>query len=314
MKLLNNQTMHWRVRQADRLAKRVSWKLRLMTDSSKKEKVDKLSLVVVGRNDNYGGDFSDRLKVTMDWHAQHIKNLELIYVEWNRIADRPSDTEWISKRYPNVKCFIVPNSIHQHYNTNPKIPMMEYHAKNVGIRESSSQWVALVNADVFLAQNAINNMHQLSRSHVYGTHYVNINWQGEPLTNELVANKKVILHAFSTDKVLTAVVGNFILTHRDNWLKATGYDEQLTDVRNGVDDNGLRQLLNMGLSTMVIGDHYHLDHKESRIYGFNDTHGGAKDFTSKITHNIPYKNNDNWGLNGFAKTQIADNVWLFDDI
>ena len=125
--------MHWRVRMMDRLAKRYIWQAKFRLDLSAKEKVDKISLVVVGRNDNYGGDFSDRLRSTIDWNYSHLPNPELIYVEWNTIPDRPSDTEWISKRYPNSKCFIVPNEIHQQICTNPKIPMMEYFAKNMGM-------------------------------------------------------------------------------------------------------------------------------------------------------------------------------------
>ncbi|MDX2003050.1 MAG: hypothetical protein SFW35_11495 [Chitinophagales bacterium] len=306
--------MHWRVRQADRLIKRYIWNVKRSMDASPKETVDKVSIVVVGRNDNYGGDFSDRLRATIDWNYGHIPNAELIYVEWNTIADRPSDTEWISKRYPNSKCFIVPNDIHLLYNTNPKIPMMEYHAKNVGIRQASNNWIGLINADVFLAENTIANMAALSKSHIYGTHYINIKWKGEVLTKEFLSNKKIVLHQFSTDKVLHSVVGNFIMTHRDNWWKATGYDERLTDVRDGVDTNGLRQLQYMGLKPMVIGDHYHLDHNESRIYGFNETHGNNRDFNKAITENIPYKNKDNWGLADFPKKQIAENIWVFQKI
>ncbi len=108
--------MHWRVRQADRNWKRWKWELKRKFAHKGAAKVNKFSMVVVGRNDNYGGDFSERLKATIDWNYNRVPNCELIYVEWNSIPDRPSDTDWISKRYPNSKCFIVPNSIHQIYS------------------------------------------------------------------------------------------------------------------------------------------------------------------------------------------------------
>jgi hypothetical protein len=309
-KLFDNKRMHWRVRQADRGIKRLKWELKRAFNHGNLEKVDKFSMVVVGRNDNYGGDFSDRLKATIDWNYNHVPGCELIYIEWNRIDDRPSDTEWISKRYPNSKCFIVPTSIHQLYSTNPKIPMMEYFAKNMGIREASNDWVFLINADVFLGANTISRLNKLNRSKVYGTHYVNIKWENDPISKKYFDDSKYELSRFSTNNTLDSVVGNFILTHKDNWMKATGYDERKTDVRDGVDFNGLMQLLHLGLETMVLGDHYHLDHQESRIYGYNDTHGDASERMKLLDlSNIPYKNNENWGLRNYSKKLIAERVW-----
>lgn len=312
-RLLDNRNMHWRVRQADRNLKRLKWELKRAFQHTNLETVSKFSMVVVGRNDNYGGDFSERLKATIDWNYNHVPGCELIYVEWNRIEDRPSDTEWISKRYPNSKCFIVPNSIHQVYSTNPKIPMMEYFAKNMGIREASNDWVFLINADVFLGLNTFKNMTRLSKDYVYGTHYKNINWDGGPITEKYINDPKHTINLFSTNKSLNAVVGNFLLTHKNNWALAGGYDESLTNHRLGVDDNGMLQLLNKGLKTMVLGDHYHLDHNESRIKGINTTTHGHATTTSGF-NNVPYQNPPDWGLQKFEKVQKSENVWELKEI
>jgi len=166
--------MHWRLRQFDRNLKREKWELKRKFAHGDTETVSKFSMVVVGRNDNYGGDFSARLKATIDWNYNRVPGCELIYIEWNPILDRPSDTEWISQRYPNSKCYIVPQEIHQECCTNPKLPMMEYFAKNLGIREASNEWVFCINADVFLGLNTLKNMTQLNKDFVYGTHYKNI--------------------------------------------------------------------------------------------------------------------------------------------
>ena len=52
-----------------------------------------LSIVIVGRNDNYGVNFMDRMNMfirSLDHQiSKHSKNfLELIIVEWNPLADR----------------------------------------------------------------------------------------------------------------------------------------------------------------------------------------------------------------------------------
>jgi len=312
IRLLDNKTMNWRVRKADRIAKRIYWKLKNRFDTSKKERVKGISMIVVGRNDNYGGDFTERLRTTIDWNYNNIENVELIYVEWNKIADKPTDTDWISERYPNSKCYIVPTSIHNKIAANPKMPVMEYYAKNLGIRQASNEWVMMINADVFLDPKVTSQFKNLSKNHIYGTHYKNIIWHGEPLTNEHIADESKIKNLFSTNSSLHAAVGNFILTHKDNWLKATGYDETLNDVRLGVDSNGLRQLLYMGLKTMVLGDHFHLDHAESAINAKNATHGNALRIQQGL--NIPYKNPDDWGFVNYPKKEIANNIWELQEI
>lgn len=307
MSLHSRYKSNWKARQAEILFKYAWWKFKRAIDTSKKIPVEGISLVVVGRNDNYGGDFSDRLRVTIDWNYGHLPNPELIYVEWNQIPERESDTKWIAERYENCKCFIVPNDIHKDISSNPKIPMMEYFAKNIGIRESTNDWVAVVNADVLLGPEVFPELKELSKQHIYGTHYRNIRWEGEPITEQHFTNKDILLNSFPTSMKLDSVVGNFLLTHKDNWLRSGGYDESLTDVRIGVDNNGRDQLLHLGFKPMVLGSHFHLDHGESSITNKNNaTHGNR----ASLIGNIPYKNPDNWGFKDYPKKQIADKIWV----
>lgn len=284
------------------------WDLKRIVDFSKKEKLDSISLVVVGRNDNYGGDFSKCLQVTLDWNYAHLPNAELIYVEWNLLKDRPSDCAWIAERYKNSKCFIVPEEIHNSICQNPKMPMMEYFAKNMGIRKATNEWILMVNADVFIGNDVINNMQKLNRDTVYATHYVSIKWDKKPLADYHQEDKKNVVIAFPAPRNPDSVVGNFILTGKKNWLNATGYDEKLNNVRAGVDGNGLDQLLHLGLKKKVLGHHYHLDHPESIIHGNNETHGYHH------FNNIPYKNPDDWGLINYPLKQISDRIWELQKI
>lgn len=311
-KLLDNRNMHWRVRQIDRDLKRFKWEFRRKFAHPDTVSVDQFSMVVVGRNDNYGGDFTARLKHTIDWNYKHVPNCELIYVEWNKLDDRASDTEWITERYPNSKCFIVPNSVHQDYCDSPKLPMMEYFAKNLGIREASNDWRFCINADVFLGLNTIENMRHLNKDFVYGTHYKNIKWGDDEITERYITDTSYMVNQFSTNNSLAAVVGNFVLMHRDGWELSTGYDETQKDTRYGMDNNGLANILAKGLKPMVIGDHYHLDHNESAIKGGNATHGNQSVVSSNI--NVPFTNAPDWGLRSYPRKQISERVWELQKI
>ncbi len=311
--LFDNDTMHWRVRQFDRNLKRAKWAFKHRFAHPANETVKQFSMVVVGRNDNYGGDFSARLKATIDWNYNQIPGCELIYVEWNALPDRPSDTEWISLRYPNSKCFIVPNEIHQDYCTNPKLPMMEYFAKNLGIREASNEWIFCINADVFLGFEALQNINKLNKDYVYATHYKNIAWGNDEISEKYINNESYLLNQFATNGTLGGVVGNFVLLHRDKWLLVTGYDENQKDTRLGMDNNGVQNMLAKGIKSMIIGDHYHLDHNESAIKsGANATHGNQSVVLSNS--NIPYTNAPNWGLKDYPRKQVSAKVWQLQKI
>lgn len=299
----------WRIKQLRKQHRRVYWAFKRLFDFSSKEKIEGVSIVVVGRNDNYGGDFTDRLRTTLDWNLSILPNPELIYIEWNQVENRSSDCDWIAERYKNSKCYIVPNSIHKKRAEFPnKMPVMEYFGKNVGIRKASNKWIILINADVLLSEDVAKRIKRgLSPNYVYGTNYININWNKQPISQEFLSSKKNILYTFLTDKVLGSVVGNFVMTHIKNWEKCTGYDERLTNVRVGVDNNGKNNLIYKGIKPMVLGNHYHLDHNESVIHGSNATHGNSE-FT-----NIPYANNENWGMVNCKEIQINSKIWQLEE-
>jgi len=300
--------LKWRIDYAKRLGWKARWKLKSVFDFSETIPVESVSVIVVGRNDNYGGDFTARLKTTLDWNLKYLPNPELIYVEWNQIRERESDTEWIAKRYPSARCYIIPQEIHNTIAADPKkMPVMEYFGKNLGIRKAKTDWIILINADVFLAPDALSNMKKLNVDTVYGTHYVSIMWDGNAVSSAHMENKKLIKVAFPVAENLYPVSGNFLMTHRKNWMNATGYDESLKHIRAGVDSNGVAQLLHSGLKQQVLGHHFHLDHPESIVNQSNETHGAAEEISRN--QNVPYKNPDGWGMVNYPLRKIKDNIW-----
>ncbi len=291
------------------ILQRLLWRVKF-SFSKKNQSIrpEDISIVVVGRNDNYGGDFSLRLKTTMDWNLKQLPGAELIYVEWNRIAEKDSDCDWIEKRYPTAKCYTVTNAVHSQINNNPKMPVMEYFAKNIGMRKASGKWLLMINADCLIGHDVKKNLHKLSNEYVYGTNYVSFKWDGQSITDAHLNNKHTHTVVFPAPPDMGSVVGNFIFTHKNNWLKATGYDERLTNVRAGVDTNGMNQLLHMGLKPMVLGTHFHLDHPESIVHGNNATHG------SHAFNNIPYQNPDSWGFQNHNFKQLSERIWQLEKI
>ena len=263
-----------------------------------------ITIIVVGRNDNYQGDFKARLETTLSWNLRQIDG-EAIYVEWNPIPERPSDAEWLVKRFPNLRVYVVPPEIHESCSTNPNMPLMEYFAKNVGIRRARTPWICVMNADVAFGLEIINRLHCLRKEYLYGTNRVDLKWNGQELSNRILVNRRLHLRTIKMNKEHN-YIGDFLLAHRDVWYHGRGYDESLTDRRSSCDRRGLAQLYHMRVKPHYIGRHFHLDHPETMTYGRTEHHGES----FNANENLPYRNSAGWGLANMREIQIQDSVWL----
>ena len=263
-----------------------------------------ITIVVVGRNDNYQGDFRARLETTLSWNLRHIHG-EAIYVEWNPVTGRPLDAEWLVKRLPNLRVYVVPAEIHERCCTNPDIPVMEYFAKNVGIRRARTPWICVMNADVALGLEITNRLHCLRKEYLYGTNRVDFKWNGQELSNLMLVNRKFHLGTMKMSEKHN-YIGDFLLAHKDVWHQARGYDESITDRRSSCDRHGLAQLYHMEIKPRYIGAHFHLDHPETMAH--TGIKGRGESFDSH--ENIPYCNPVSWGLSNTKEIKIGERTWL----
>ncbi|HXM36609.1 MAG TPA: hypothetical protein VN920_15550, partial [Pyrinomonadaceae bacterium] len=99
-----------------------------------------VTAVVVGRNDDYMPDFLERLRATIGWNSRYLAQ-ETIFVEWNPPADRELLSPGLAKRFDSLRAYVVSPEIHLALCENSSVPLLEFHAKNVGIRRANSEWV-----------------------------------------------------------------------------------------------------------------------------------------------------------------------------
>lgn len=122
-----------------------------------------LSIVVAARNDNYGGDFLCRMNLFLSALAvlcnRHGLRAELLIVEWNPPADRfplRDAIDWPQEGNSlAVRIITVPESAHRKLPGSEKIPMLEYIAKNVGVRRAGGDFVLVTNPDIIFSDEAI---------------------------------------------------------------------------------------------------------------------------------------------------------------
>ena len=122
-----------------------------------------LSVVIVGRNDDYGVNFLDRINTfirSLDYQVRNYPNLiELVVVEWNPLADRaPLKDVLVKTNNLDIRIITVPAEVHDKIG-HPS-PVLEYYGKNVGIRRAKGQFVLTTNPDILFTNELVDWFNQ----------------------------------------------------------------------------------------------------------------------------------------------------------
>lgn len=168
-----------------------------------KENVPYLSVVIAVRNDNYGGDFDQRLHTALLWNTRLLEkyqvSAEFVLVNWNPISE--NEPLLSNFKYPGNRNFVqyrlieVPAELHNLYNENDVrriLPMYEFIAKNVGIQRSLGSFVLCTNADILLSEIIVQSLARkdLETQVLYRCVRVDFEGQLEYLSNEKDIQKK----------------------------------------------------------------------------------------------------------------------------
>lgn len=123
------------------------------------------SAIFVGRNDNYGGDFKSRLQNCVSNLSGQLNRFkipsEIIFVNYNYLPE-PSILDFIewpkSTALVDIRIINVPNDIHQEFvksNNVKDVPVIEYFAKNIGIRRANGKFLLCMNPDILISDKII---------------------------------------------------------------------------------------------------------------------------------------------------------------
>ena len=261
-----------------------------------------ITAVVVGRNDDYMADFRERLYATLDWNTRYLID-EVVFVEWNPPPDRELLAYGLAKRFKMLRAYVVPPEIHRDINLNPHLQLLEYHAKNVGVRRSFTPWILTTNADAALGMNLVNKLlhTRLEPDVIWTAERTDIKWdenrqQHLGLLGSLRYDRFIPYERLGT--------GEFALASRQIWERTRGYDESLVKHKIGCDVRGIAQMLAHGAQINRAGTVLHLKHPTSCVEGVRPFHGEWAP-----VEGVPYQNEDDWGLGNAREVQLADRVW-----
>ena len=160
-----------------------------------------LSVVMAGRNDQYGGgDYLARMNRCINSVAP--LGCEIIMVEWNPPPDRTSLLHVIEAK--GVRVITVPPELHHTMHGWDLMEMFEYRAKNVGIRRAKGDWILVMNSDVQLTEEMWMRLgKEFSKDTIYRC------LRQDMHHGEIVQT--------------TDGPGDFVLMRKDRWYKLRGY-------------------------------------------------------------------------------------------
>jgi len=136
-----------------------------------------LSVVMIGRNDNYGGDFKSRLQNCISWTYKqltiHEIQSEIIFVNYNPLTES-SILDFIhwpkSNEFVSVRILTIPNSVHEQILKNheiKKVPVLEYFAKNAGMRRAKGKFILSMNPDILMDERIFSKFKNLNSENYY---------------------------------------------------------------------------------------------------------------------------------------------------
>jgi hypothetical protein len=280
----------------------------------------KISIIITGRDDNYGDDqnlgiynlnfkpktFIDRIKYSIENNLKIFEkifkeNFEYIVVDWspienNYLKDNIGLKELLSHK--NIKNSIVDPSVVSSIGLNP-LSFYEYFAKNVGIRNSKGEFILITNSDDYFDENLVSEIYSILEKGDKNFYYRPKYRKDVNDIFEVIGEGPSFYEGSEFGKIGTPASGDFTLSHRYNIIDlGKGYNEE-TSISN---DQNLRQtsldgalLINMYLKGV---NPYCL---ENSIFSFH--HNKIERFNNfEILEK--YENREGWGLDSFTPEKI----------
>lgn len=291
-----------------------------------------LSIVLTGRNDGYGRDFTERFLRTLAFNHQTLRDYgvahEFIFVEWSPVPGQPwladiaRDAVASLDEESFVSCLVDPK-YQQALTLNPRVVFLEFLAKNVGIRRARGRFVLATNCDVFLGRHicAMLAGGTLDPDVLYRALRIDlkmhadqtgVDWNMLEDRRNHMSRERTAL----TPPLYNGGTGDFMLLGREAWHSLRGFNEVYRTTRVGIDYNFLAKAYSSGYRIADIGGVvYHVNHVGTfRITPrqFDNPAGTAHYGDPRWpSDRVTYANPETWGLRDAPARDLGrGRTWL----
>jgi hypothetical protein len=264
-----------------------------------------LTVIVTGRNDDYGKDFRKRLFRTALHNSALLEqegiDFEYILAEWNPLPDRPPLAEEFVERVPNARAIVIPPQIHRLYTLNPLMPFHEMAAKNAALRRAHGDVIIATNADILFSEGLVARIAAVGWAPdiLYRAHRIDVDpdlsWnEAKDSANHLSSGEGSLSPPY-----YLGAGGDFCLAARSLWHSLGGFNERIRFSTRAKDWQFFLSAATQGIGIAFIGDVYHLDHED----GFRNTAPGERNAAAAhfgrwwdIEFGLPATNSPDWGF------------------
>jgi len=272
-----------------------------------------LSIVLAGRNDDFGGDFTGRLFRALEFNHRELAARgvphEIVFCEWAPIEGRPWMGELLADRFPDLVpdtlvSYVADRAYHDAYSQNPRLQFQEFIAKNVGIRRCRGDYVLTTNVGVYLGRGLLDALErrELSPGILYRARRIDLKEAigGQDLAFDVLEDPRNhdSVNAL-TPPLYSNASGDFFLLDRASYTALRGFNEVSRVARVHVDFMFCLKAYSSGLPLVPLeGDVYHVGrgtlasqpayyrrHPEKAPWG-----------NVRRQHGVVYENDDRWGL------------------
>ena len=281
-----------------------------------------LSIVVTGRNDDFGGDFNGRFFRALRFnHAQLAAagvSHEFVFVEWRPIAGRPYLATLLAQEFSDLgpsrlRSFVVDGRYHDALSLNPRLQFQEFISKNVGIRRARAAFVLSTNTDIYLSRGIVDRLGErtLEPDRLYratrhdlkdGIDVSRTGW--DLLEDERNCEIVNVMHP----PWFTNASGDFLLLDRESCHGLRGFNEVYRSAKIHIDGNFCVKAYKSGLAIVDIGAPvYHVGrgtlHAQAGSYRGRPEEAPWGDI--RWRSDVIYDNPPEWGL-GLAPEEPLD--------
>lgn len=288
----------------------------------------KLSIITAARDDNFAGDFIERLKKSITYNIKFMEknniDFEYIIVDWfplnKQYLYKNKDIEELlsDSRIHNV---IVDNSIAEPEKLNSLV-LYEWFAKNAGIRLAKGDYILLTNGDIIMSQQLWEDIKEvLERPEIDNDHYFRswerllVNFEDD---NTLNVKQSYGLHypdCPNDSHICSPYSGDFTFVSKQAIIeKGRAHNEEDPDHRHqtywqaGMDGEILWNMYNHGMRLHIFKNpYYHIEHGNS----CPQLPDGKKRLDGVYKAGIKYENKSDWGFINYPSKKENNVTTIF---
>lgn len=278
----------------------------------------KLSVVLGGRDDNYGKNFIERLNQAVSTNLSLLDSsgidYEIVVVDYNPIEENylhknPILADTLS--HSKIKNVIVHNSVILAENLHPT-GYYEYFAKNAGMRKSDGDFILLVNSDIMLSKELIDTISSEMNNPDADNYFYRTRYRGEVELGNQPNEETELVDMYDasvkSDAICAAVCGQCsgdatVFSRKVMFETATGYYEgderhRTPNSQAHMDSEIVWNCYQKGKALGLFEvPYYHIAHERPHVRdGYFATY--------------VYSNNDDWGCAKYETTNLNENTQI----